>query len=190
MSNWICNAAWNSVVFYSDDTIAPCCQYKDKFPITDISTHTFKSIQNEMLHGIKPAGCDACIKDENDGLISYREDVYGDDPLFRNSIRYIDIRNTNNCNLKCRICGPEYSSSWDKVINHTSSVKYTPIFKYVLPLLTEDLVDIYFTGGEPFLNEDHSKVLHELDKRRLLPNIRLRYNTNLTTLSLNNKNVF
>jgi len=189
MTKWICNAPWNSVVFYSDGTIAPCSQYKDKFPITNISTDTFKNIQDNMLNGIKPLGCSACINDEGNGLISYREDVYGDDELFRNSIKYIDIRNSNNCNLKCRICGPEYSNSWNNIINETSTVQYTSILKYVLPLLTTDVNDIYFTGGEPFLNADHPDILKELDKRNLLPNIRLRYNTNLTTLSLKNKDI-
>jgi|APSaa5957512535_1039671.scaffolds.fasta_scaffold89016_2 molybdenum cofactor biosynthesis enzyme MoaA len=189
MSNWICNAPWNSIVFYADNTIAPCCQYKSH---TDISSfdnvHTFNTIQQEMINGNIPNGCSACKKDETDGVISYRQDVYGDDPMHRNTIKYIDVRNDNNCNLKCRICGPEYSSSWGKLLN-TPLIKHTNVFNLIQPLLTNDIVDIYFTGGEPFLNPTHYTILKDLDSKNLLPSIRLRYNTNLTTLSLNNKDV-
>ena len=189
MTEWICNALWNSVVFYSDDTIAPCCQYKSHYDISIFNdTDTFKTIQQEMLNGTIPDGCIACKKDEDDGLISYRQDVYGNDPEQRNAIKYIDIRNDNNCNLKCRICSPEYSSLWGKLLN-IPSIKHSHIFDLIQPLLTNKLVDIYFTGGEPFLNPTHIKILEELDNKNILSNVRLRYNTNLTTLSLNNKNI-
>lgn len=189
MPNWICNAPWNSIVFYSNDTIAPCCQYKFHTEISSFNnTNTFKTIQQEMLTGNIPDGCLACKKDEDDGLISYRQDVYGNDSSHRNTIKYIDIRNDNNCNLKCRICGPEYSSSWGKLLD-SPSIKHSSISDILDNIITNDIVDIYFTGGEPFLNPTHHRILELLDNKNLLSNVRLRYNTNLTTLSFNNKNV-
>lgn len=187
---WLCNAAWNSIVFYPNSKIAPCCQYhSDHFiPIEDYrGTETFQAIQTQMLAGEIPAGCVRCQQREEKNQQSYRE-FYGQDPERRQHIKHIDLRNSNFCNLACRFCGPEASSTWAKRLD-VGFITNVSVFDYIDQMLTEHVEDVYITGGEPFLNPDHWTMLDKMIEQGYAKNIHLRYNTNLTTLSYKGKNV-
>jgi sulfatase maturation enzyme AslB (radical SAM superfamily) len=105
-------------------------------------------------------------------------------------IQFVDIRNTNFCNLKCRYCGPRFSSRWDSEIKGIEIVTSTDITPYIDMLFQENLHWLYFTGGEPLISSDHWKILELLIDKGLSKNISLLYNTNLSTLTYKNKNVF
>ena len=53
-------------------------------------------------------------------------------------------------------------------------------------ILTGDLIDLYFTGGEPFISADHYAIITKLIDIGYSKNIVLRYNTNLTVLGYKN----
>ena len=63
------------------------------------------------------------------------------------------------------MCGPDASSSWYKdanqsyqklVIDHyTNNEQYGSILLIIIPTLT----DVYFAGGEPFVQDGHYKLL-------------------------------
>lgn len=187
---WICNAAWNSITFFPNAKIAPCClQHVDNHrPLSTFAgVDTFRDMQQLMLQGQVPPGCEGCRIQENKNQRSYRM-FYGDNPRFRNNIRHIDLRNTNLCNLACRMCGPESSSTWAKILDQ-GFITNTSVFEYIDPLLTKHLIDVYITGGEPMLNPDHWDMLDRLIENNLSQNVKLRYNTNLTTLSYKNRHV-
>lgn len=187
---WICNAAWNSITFFPNGKIAPCCQYHMN-QHQDLATvngqDTFKGIQDQMMAGEVPAGCDICQIREAKGQQSYRM-FYGDKPELRQHIRHIDLRNSNFCNLACRMCNAASSSTWAKILNQ-GFITNTSVFEYIDPLLTEHLADVYITGGEPFMNPDHWIMLEKLIESGLAKNVNLRYNTNLTTLRYKNQHV-
>jgi MoaA/NifB/PqqE/SkfB family radical SAM enzyme len=187
---WICNAAWNSITFYPNGKIAPCCQYHvDHFkPLADFNgTETFKDIQEQMMEGEIPPGCVRCKQREEKKQNSYRL-FYGNNPRYRDNLRHIDLRNSNFCNLACRFCGPEASSTWAKRLD-IGFITDVSVFEYIDRMLTKHIEDVYITGGEPFLNPDHWTMLDKIIERGLAKNIHLRYNTNLTTLNYKGKNV-
>jgi sulfatase maturation enzyme AslB (radical SAM superfamily) len=96
--------------------------------------------------------------------------------------QFVDIRHTNHCNLKCRYYGPHFSSQWAKELNHTVEIKTQNLTDYKDIIINDAVQWIYFTGGEPLILSDHWEILNELIQKNLAKNIKLVYNTNLTTL--------
>lgn len=189
-SNFICNAVWNSIAIYPNGELAPCCMYdrsKDHTKREFRGVSTFEDLQQQMLDGKCPPGCAGCLDSEQRGLDSYRM-KFGSIPKYRNSTLYVDIRNNNTCNLTCRMCNSEFSSSWSKVTGELEFNKFN-VWPILEELSSNNLTEIYFTGGEPMLNPDHWALLEQLIANNKSRQIELRYNTNLSTLSYKGKHV-
>lgn len=181
----LCNAAWNSITFLPNGKIIPCNQfdYTQGLSIREFRGHnTFKHIQHEMLQGHTPAGCRMCS--------SEYQAKFGTDPSRRTSIRFLDLRNTNFCNYACRFCGPEASSRIDQAINGGPHVAIRAnVNPYLEHIVSPDLEEIYFTGGEPMLNLDHWNVLDCAIDKDMASDIFLRYSSNLSTLKFRHRHV-
>lgn len=209
--------------------VKPCCVYLQDMQLGSLKENTLAEIWNneatrqmrlDMLNGKEVKGCDICFKRENIVHKTHRvdanqnlftPDVYDlvnmtqdDGTLPVHRLQYIDARWNNLCNLKCRTCGPRFSTSWieDHAKLHDRTVEdikksgdtyqfagktENQLFEEILPHIPY-LKQIYFAGGEPLMQEDHYKVLQELirinhtgsNERPLTIN----YNTNFTQLKL------
>lgn len=96
-----------------------------------------------------------------------------DGSIDKHQLYFIDARWNNLCNLKCRMCGPQYSSAivsdyqalWPQQKFESSLIfsgkTENQLFDEVLPHLNE-IKSIYFAGGEPMMQIEHYKVLEEL----------------------------
>jgi len=117
------------------------------------------------------------------------------------SMLYWDVRFSNLCNLKCRSCGPSFSSSWyqdqlklapDYAKNHKALIfagKYeTDLWEQLIEHM-DHVEQIYFAGGEPIMMDEHYRILEELERRKKF-NVRLIYNTNFTQIRLKDRTVF
>jgi MoaA/NifB/PqqE/SkfB family radical SAM enzyme len=114
-------------------------------------------------------------------------------------LMFLDLKLGNICNLKCRICGSWSSSqfaaeelAWlgpDQ--NKKDSYHYTmlkqgawprenPVFWKELAGVADQIRYLEFTGGEPFMIEEHFELLRILVSAGLAPNIEIHYNTNGT----------
>ena len=86
------------------------------------NSEQFKDLRNKMDNGIVHKGCEDCFN----GRINYREGMnymffQNDFELLENmninkdytsdEILYLDLRLSNLCNFKCRMCNSSYSSS-------------------------------------------------------------------------------
>jgi organic radical activating enzyme len=75
---------------------------------------------------------------------------------------------SNKCQLTCAHCGPELSTGWKKFLNITPIVsdgfEITEEFLEELVQLLPQLTSLKFTGGEPFLDPTHWKILDHLKK--------------------------
>jgi sulfatase maturation enzyme AslB (radical SAM superfamily) len=91
------------------------------------------------------------------------------------------------------MCGPELSSSWyddqikmygssstPKALVHCNDLSKEDIMIYVDRFIN-DVEEIYFAGGEPFIMEEHYLILEKLIKAGNTK-CRIRYNTNFTSL--------
>jgi len=183
---WSCAAITNGVTFYSDKTIAPCCLIDHTYrkPLAELANNPFSDINT----GVPPAVCHRCHTAESQQIPSYREH-FNKSKTVKPGIQFVDIRNSNLCNAKCRMCGPHNSSQWAHELGHDKSVTKTNILPYKSLIVSDSLQSIYYTGGEPFINAEHWVLLEELVATGRSKNISLRYNSNLGTLKYKDKNI-
>jgi MoaA/NifB/PqqE/SkfB family radical SAM enzyme len=112
---------------------------------------------------------------------------------------FLDLKLGNICNLKCRICGSWSSSTFateelaqldksdDKKTNHHYQMlkqgawpRENQQFWNEIAGVSNQIQYIEFTGGEPFMIQEHFDMLQGLVDRGLAHNIEIHYNTNGT----------
>ena len=127
---------------------------------------------------------------------------------------YIDLKPDNLCNLRCRMCNSENSSQiemeWRKLKNNpdfqqstginpdtlkTPELKETPwekkeeFYKSIIDW-TENLKELYLTGGEPTLIESNWKLIDQLIMTKRSRFIKLMFNINCTRVPKKLTNTF
>lgn len=212
-----CLIPWMGINIHVDSKVYPCCETLENHNIGNIKTESIaeiwnsskmKSIRQSMLTGKSVAGCQGCYLKESLKQNSMRTNTLrdfadaistvdltqSDGTLPAVNIRYWDIRQSNLCNLACRMCGPDLSTSWYQVYDSLNSNK--KIKK--IPLITvgnqkdevynqiangiDQIETIYFAGGEPSMIDSFYKILELLIKKNRT-NVQLKYNMNLTKLT-------
>ena len=111
---------------------------------------------------------------------------------------FLDLKLGNICNLKCRICGPWSSSQFaTEEINQLpreeqkSSHAYQMLragawprenqqFWQQIDSVLTDIRYIEFTGGEPFMIDEHFDMLQGIVDRGIAHQVEIHYNTNGT----------
>ena len=159
-----CHAHLVSVSIWPGNKITPCCVWGGPAYDSVISMQT--DLTQRFASDDIPAWCQKCTY--KDGLTQY-------DPGA--GLQMLDVRNDNICNLKCRSCGPQWSSRWASERGITPIRVHQPFDIDQLDLT--NLKSIYYCGGEPFLSEQHVDTLKSVTDPK---NVRLVYNTNCTTL--------
>lgn len=181
--SWECAAIDHGVTVFANGKIGPCPIIRGDYlkPIAELTNpDRFADLKTEH----PPSACDHCISAEHSGLPSNRQ-TFARKKTSAPGLQFVDIRNTNHCNLKCRYCGPHFSSSWAKELGD-NTVTRQDIQAYKDTLFTDDLNFLYFTGGEPLINPEHWSLLTELVESGRANSISLLYHTNLTTIKHKN----
>jgi radical SAM protein with 4Fe4S-binding SPASM domain len=212
-SKSFCVAPWMSVYVHPNGNVLPCCNWDLNDPIGNINdlslkeiyqSNKTKEIKNKMISGEVVKQCSNCINNEKLNSESYRQRLNRDYPQ---CVEYVDedktkfhlwdIRITNLCNFKCRMCYHGFSSSWfnDAVsmnMSHSDraiiTLDDTNDFLSQLGEHYEYVEEIYFAGGEPLISEHHYQILDEIIKRN--KQVYLRYSTNLSKITFKNKHIF
>lgn len=171
------------------------------------STH-MRQLREDFLAGKQPQTCRRCWNEERSGRTSKRmhtldrlKHMIGDEPWTADSkpLMFLDLKLGNICNLKCRICGSWSSSQFaaeelnfiiDKEEKKTS-FHYQMLQDGAWPRNSQQFWDqldesmseiryIEFTGGEPFMIQEHFELLARLVQRGYAEQIEIHYNTNGT----------
>jgi molybdenum cofactor biosynthesis enzyme MoaA len=215
-----------------DGAIKVCCR---SHPIGNIQDNTLEEIWNgetmqrirkQVLTGYRPPECAPCFNLEDQGVESLRQrHIKGEIPEARIKlyprateamrsdftmpfeIPTMEIKLNNLCNLKCRMCNPTDSTSWndwdqvekfyDKEKNFISenvrklNLKNKPYldkfddnpnwwasFEKLLPYFRR----VEFAGGEPLMDPQHYRILDML--KPYGKDIEIKYATNGTTLGI------
>jgi MoaA/NifB/PqqE/SkfB family radical SAM enzyme len=113
-------------------------------------------------------------------------------------LMFLDLKLGNICNLKCRICGSWSSSTfaaeeinWMPPEDRKSSYHYqmlrqgawpreNPNFWTEIDQVVDQIKYIEFTGGEPFMIQEHFDLLQRLVDHGQAGQIEIHYNTNGT----------
>jgi MoaA/NifB/PqqE/SkfB family radical SAM enzyme len=168
-----------------------------------------QDLRKQFRLGEKPATCKLCWDEEAAGRDSkrihsrirlkelYQEVDWANDTP--DQLSFIDLKLGNICNLKCRICGSWSSSKWaieemeylPKDMNKKDHIAYTwlkqgkwpeesPDFWENLKALLPNIKYFEFTGGEPWLIQEHWDLLQYAADNGYSKNIDIHYNTNAT----------
>ena len=164
-------------------------------------------LRQAFLAGQKPATCNRCWSEEAAGRTSKRmhtldrlKHVVPDTEWTHDAkpLMFLDLKLGNICNLKCRICG-----SWSSSQFATEEIQNTPVeqrkntFAYQMlragawprentnfwdqiDNCLNDIRYIEFTGGEPFLIQEHFDMLQGIVNRGIAHQVEIHYNTNGT----------
>lgn len=177
-----------------------------------------KELRRDLLAGKRPSICSGCWNSESGGMRSKRQHELHYAPaagigeeqvmsLVAESAKanghcaspptYLDLKLSNKCNLKCRMCAPENSH-----LIHAELLDYSQDFKPLesyyhyglqsearprwsseitverLMPMSRGLKRINISGGEPLLNPLVPQFLEALVKEDLAKDIHLTFNTN------------
>jgi MoaA/NifB/PqqE/SkfB family radical SAM enzyme len=172
------------------------------------NSQDMQALREQFLAGDQPETCRKCWREERSGRTSKRmhtldrlKHMLPDQAWTRDAkpLMFLDLKLGNICNLKCRICGSWSSSTFatEELANlgpdqdKKSSFHYTmlkqgawprenPVFWRELAGVADQIRYLEFTGGEPFMIEEHFELLRSLVSSGLAPNIEIHYNTNGT----------
>ena len=214
--NNFCLQPWIGIHAWPDGSVFPCCMYDSKAPLGNlnkekivdlVNNEAYQILRREMINDRAPAGCQRCYQLESAGIQTLRQSTnssYGylipniikEQKLTINDIKYVDIRFSNICNMKCRTCGPELSSKWGAempILKHQPDPGVIQIPKsqfwdfYERALETAE--EIVFAGGEALMQEEHYAALNKLIELGKF-NVKILYTTNLSTLKYKQLDLF
>ena len=205
-----------------DGRARPCCKYKvgdaswqqdvPKLPDVNIEElweqEEFQNLRDQFLRNEKPSGCKACWDEEAAGIQSMRltKEYGGKQHPYATFFHHIprlypktlDLKLSNLCNLKCRICTPFLSSQWikeikDLKVNDMGSIESFTNNSKEKFLAGSDNIEILktwapgiefleFYGGEPLMQQEHDSILQIMHDYGRPAETGLYYNTNSTVL--------
>jgi molybdenum cofactor biosynthesis enzyme MoaA len=217
-----------------DGAIQACCR---SHPVGFIQDNTLEEIWNndtmqrirkQVLSDERPPECAPCFNLEDQGVESLRQrhivgvipeariNLYPNTPLQQImpfEFPTMEIKLNNLCNLKCRMCHPMDSTSWNdwKEVEEFYVKENNFMVKRIeeLNLMRKPYLDefednpnwwtsfekllpyfrrVEFAGGEPLMDPQHYRILD-----MLVPygdQIEIKYATNLTTLGKNNRTIW
>lgn len=197
----------------SNDYSAPLANTRDMSLEEAFNTDYMKQLRLSMLEGKKSDICNFCYSHEKASPHSFRtysmdnfadhfDEVmnmtHKDGTVDEFKMRYFDIRFSNICNFKCRTCGTEFSSQWaledrktynpdGPIIIHVDDGKGDVLQEIIDQVDHIDLA--YFAGGEPLITEEHYVILEEMIRKGRTDTV-LRYNTNASTISYKQYDIF
>jgi MoaA/NifB/PqqE/SkfB family radical SAM enzyme len=171
------------------------------------NSNHMRRLREQFLAGERPQTCRKCWNEERGGRTSKR--MHTLDRL-KHTIKdtewtadakplmFLDLKLGNICNLKCRICGSWSSSQFaTEEINQLpreeqkSSHAYQMLragawprenaqFWQQIDSVLTDIRYIEFTGGEPFMIDEHFDMLQGIIDRGIADQVEIHYNTNGT----------
>jgi len=215
-----------------DGAICACCRshpvgFIQNQTLEEIwNNDTMKRIRKQVLTNLRPPECEPCFSLEDQGVESLRQrHITGKIPearinLYPNALRRLnddytmpfeiptmELKLNNLCNLKCRMCHPMDSTSWNdwnvvkEYYKKESNIMYDIVEEHKLeskPFLDkfqdspewwaslEKLLPYFrrveFAGGEPLMDPQHYRILDML--RPYGHQVEIKYATNGTTLGI------
>lgn len=228
-SKTFCMHPFTGLATREDGAIKVCCRSHPVGHITDSSLEEIwnndkmQRIRRQVLNGERPPECTPCFDLEDQGVESLRQrhingvipesriNLY--DPPLQEVLPFeiptMELKLNNLCNLKCRMCHPGDSTSWNDwgeikdfykkennimyaiVENHNLERKPfldkfedNPNWWSSLEKLLPYFRRVEFAGGEPLMDPQHYRILDML--KPYAKNIEIKYATNGTTLGISN----
>ena len=168
---------------------------------------SMRVLREQFLAGERPQTCRKCWNEERAGRTSKRMHTINrlkhtvtdtDWTTDAKPLMFLDLKLGNICNLKCRICGSWSSSQFAaeeiaqlprdeqkksfpyQMLKAGAWPKENDSFWTEIDSHLNDIRYIEFTGGEPFMIEQHFAMLQGIVDRGIAHQVEIHYNTNGT----------
>ncbi len=216
-----CVAPFVHSCIWTDGRAIPCCINQDVIfgdaktesldKIYSNDNEKLRSFRQELISGKTPSSCYRCTNPERDlGAESYRMflnqryahvlekmTIHQDGTVDDQKFAYYDVRFSNLCTLKCRMCDHINSSSIAAEENAHDGKKNKVLrepfddfeeFSSFLVKNIDSVENMYFCGGEPLILEYHYKLLQLLIDHGKT-DVLLKYNSNCTSIRFRNHEI-
>lgn len=228
-----CVLPWIHFHAWPDSRVMPCCVADSNMPVARVegdqsiiemmNSPRYNEIRSAMLRDEEVPECKRCFDLELMGTWTLRQshnrrgedanyakyianNTNADGSLSEFEMKYMDIRFSNLCNMKCRSCGPGCSSQWAQefidmwgeehfqkhfpnqkiIVNNNDDQQFMIKLKPYL----NDVTEVYFAGGEIIITPEHYECLDYWLESGQADTIELNYTTNFSTLhGYKNKNL-
>jgi len=219
-----CVLPWVHFHSWPDGRVMPCCIADSNMPVAKLekdqsiiemmNSDDFKKIRSDMLNDQPVEACKRCYDLELMGTWTMRqshnrrrgldyvnyisENTEDTGELKDFKMKYMDLRFSSICNMKCRSCGPGCSSQWaQEFVDNMGADEYEKYFKTRKIVINEagemgfmnqlkpylkDVLEVYFAGGEIIITPEHYECLDYWIENGINESIELTYTTNLSTL--------
>jgi MoaA/NifB/PqqE/SkfB family radical SAM enzyme len=221
-----CSAPFINMEITASGSIRPCCKYdgfKSNDSDDTLKTISLENLYNskelntlrdQFMRNEKPKKCEICWVEEDKSIKSLRQisnynwihkPSWGKPPepkkvnfnqAFKGQPTNIDLKLSNLCNLRCRVCGPWSSSQWIKDYNELVWADKRTIKVWsenakekllvneentkILLNWADGLLRFEFFGGEPMMQQEHDRILDLMIEKGASKKQDLLYNTNGT----------
>ncbi len=158
------------------------------------NSEDLRHLRQRFLSGERPEECQLCWTEEDAGTYSLRQQSNAllKDRRDSPTVEYLVLKLSNLCNLKCRICNSEWSTSWaaeDSQFQTVSPDVTLDLRARSAPKLREEnlaairawmpsLRRVLIYGGEPFLNKEAFSLLKELIDHNHAQHVSITLNSN------------
>lgn len=237
-SKTFCMHPFTGLATREDGAVQVCCRshpigWIQKESLEDIwNNENMRRVRHQVLNGERPKECEPCFSLEDQGVESLRQrhikgvipearinlyptalDAMCKDYTMPFEFPTMEIKLNNLCNLKCRMCHPMDSTSWNDWIEveefyekennfmvksirdlnlvnkpylgeFDDSSNWWSSFEKLLPYFRR----VEFAGGEPLMDPQHYKILDMLAPYG--DQIEIKYATNLSMLGKSNRTVY
>lgn len=221
-----CSMLWNHQFLGPDGNVKPCCRFsmppgvnfniKDANTLDEIFNNEFmQSVRQDSFKGVRNPGCVKCWQEEDAGKkMSLRQNYNRDVPLLKElhedmdldtpMITWLELSFSNRCNLRCRMCGPMFSTNWykdwkdvkefvpgagklgynaddesiDRIISRKNQDNTVDVNK--LNSILPNIRHLKMTGGEPFLIPEFKEIVKRIVEYGNAHQVYLNYSTNGT----------
>ncbi len=207
---WYCSLPWTGFSNDPDGKVRPCCIYKghitddtgnpyyvQNFSVKEIfNSNYMKNLREQFRNGERPAGCETCIRDEENSFRSKRETYLS---FLNNKLEIFDTEPnlpveyqmiiSNACNLKCRSCTPSHSNLWQaehKILfgnsgyqtPHGQAGNYDSVLWKDRQEWMSSVKRLEIVGGEPFYIKQWKELWSEMIEAGYSSNIDMDMSTN------------
>ena len=234
MSNSYCAKLWDHQYIHMSGSIRYCCattqnildKKGNRWHINNNSlqdawnSDEIKKTRLKMIKGEPVSACVKCVEQENRGYQSMRDERNMEDNISRTSedgsVKHhptsMELHLGNVCNLKCKMCGQQYSNQIGKELleigkkdpeflkwvtkqsgnvniwTNNLGVEYKwfrnpKIKKKLFDYICEHINDIVIIGGEPTVIPEFWELFSYLDQHDRLKDLTITLTTNLTNIN-------
>lgn len=222
----ICPLPWVNLSLDVDGSSRPCCKFAHLEPdspyqMANLREHTLEEVwrgeglqrlRADFRAGARPRECSTCWDEEAAGVQSYRQTftryrgltgAVDFDDRTPPPPQAMDLKLTNACNLKCRICGPVASSLWlqeelatgepaprsfvaqlrdSRTYYLSNKLTHSPSNLATVRRWLPGLQYLELTGGEPMMSPENRELVELIASEGRPEQVGILFNTNATVI--------